>query len=305
MESPTAGVGKLLLDVERPLKERFRALFTLKALGGDEAIDWMNRAFGDQSALLKHEVAYCLGQLQSPRAVPLLGTVLQDRDHQQPIVRHEAAEALAAIGGEEAMAWVRQYTQDPAQEVAETCELAVAKLELGLKQEENQWGSKDPAPPSKEQDPSKLRASLLDESLPLFERYRAMFQLRNIGDPQCIAALTEAFKCSSALFKHEIAFVLGQAASPLASEKLLEILADENENPMVRHECAEALGDIPGLDVASLLAPYLDPCVEPIVRESCVIALDMADYNNTKEFQYANGLLQTQPNKHSTVDMEQ
>ena len=76
----------------------------------------------------------------------------------------------------------------------------------------------------------------------------------------------------------------------------------------MRHECAEALGDIPGVEIEAEMAKYLDPKVDPVVRESCVvsnpfsysffstknvssqIALDMADYNNSKEFQYANGL---------------
>ena len=77
----------------------------------------------------------------------------------------------------------------------------------------------------------------------------------------------------------------------------------------MRHECAEALGYIPGVEIEAEMAKYLDPKVDPVVRESCVvsnpfsysfffstknvssqIALDMADYNNSKEFQYANGL---------------
>ena len=36
--------------------QRFRALFTLKSIGGQNAIDWMAKAFNDESALLKHEV---------------------------------------------------------------------------------------------------------------------------------------------------------------------------------------------------------------------------------------------------------
>ena len=68
--------------------------------------------------------------------------------------------------------------------------------------------------------------------------------------------------------------MLGQVSSPLAAEQLLERLRDEQENPMVRnvyscfclflhllllillrlllqvrHEAAEALGDIPGVDM--------------------------------------------------------
>jgi len=290
--SPTAQVGNLLLCTERPLKERFRALFTLKAIGTEEAVQWMGRAFTDGSALLKHEVAYCLGQTRSPLALPILTSVLADTQGQEPIVRHEAAEALAAIGGEEALSWVTKYSQDSVQEVRETCQLALAKLALGEGESEgNVWGSHDPAPPSKEKDPVKLRSILLDESLPLFDRYRAMFSLRNIGDEQSILALTESLSCKSALFRHEVAFVLGQAASPLAKERLLERLRDEEENPMVRHECAEALGDIPGVDILTEMKAYLDPSVDSVVRESCVIALDMADYNSSAEFQYANGLV--------------
>ena len=162
------------------------------------------------------QVAYCLGQLQSDLALPILTSVLADAEGQEPIVRHEAAEALAAIGGEEALEWVKKYQEDPSQEVRETCQLALAKL--NLRQEENDgnnvegnvWGSHDPAPPSKEKDVKKLRQMLLDEDLPLFDRYRAMFSLRNIGDDESILALAAGLQGSSALFRHEIAFVLGQ-----------------------------------------------------------------------------------------------
>jgi deoxyhypusine monooxygenase len=35
------------------------------------------QAFEDKSALLKHEVAYCLGQLQDPLATPILVDILK------------------------------------------------------------------------------------------------------------------------------------------------------------------------------------------------------------------------------------
>lgn len=293
-KSSIESVGALLLNPERPLKERFRALFTLKAIGGKEAIEMMGKAFDDKSALLKHEVAYCLGQTQSTLALPILTEVLAAEVGQEPIVRHEAAEALAAIGGEEAFAWVKKYANDSSEEVRETCQLALAKLSMSeVVNDENAWGSKDPAPPSSEKDTDKLKEVLLDESINLFDRYRAMFSLRNKNDKKSILALASGLSCNSALFRHEVAFVLGQAASPLATEKLLERLKDEAENPMVRHECAEALGDIPGFDIETELSRYIHPNVDAVVRESCEIALDMADYNSSQEFQYANGLVKT------------
>merc|ERR1712133_223783 len=99
----------------------------------------MGQAFTDGSALLKHEVAYCLGQTRSPLALPILTSVLADTQGQEPIVRHEAAETLAAIGGEEALSWVSKYS---VQEVRETCQLALAKLALGEdgESEGNVWG---------------------------------------------------------------------------------------------------------------------------------------------------------------------
>jgi len=39
-----------------------------------------------------------------------------------------------------------------------------------------------------------LRETLLDESVSLFERYRAMFALRNKGDKDSVLALAEGCK---------------------------------------------------------------------------------------------------------------
>ena len=46
-----------------------------------------------------------------------------------------------------------------------------------------------------------LRLKLLDTQLALFERYRAMFALRNIGSPSAVDALAAGFSDDSALFK--------------------------------------------------------------------------------------------------------
>jgi len=292
-------VGTLLNNTDRPLKERFRALFTLKNIGGAQAIEWISKAFSDESALLKHEVAYCLGQLQDPLAIPVLVSVVSDASR-EAIVRHEAAEALGAIGGPDVLPALELYSKDPVPEVSETCKLALAKMRYQAKQGDSQevanmYGSVDPAPPSDEQDVDKLHKQLLDETLPLFDRYRAMFSLRNKADDISVKALASGLTCSSALFRHEVAFVLGQVASPCAVAELVDRLRDTQENPMVRHECAEALGGIasPEVDVETELAKYLASDIPAVVRESCVVALDMADYNNSSEFQYANSLSAT------------
>lgn len=59
---------------------------------GAEAIEWISKTFVDESALLKHELAYCLGQMQDRQAIPTLTAVLKDTQ-QEPMVRHEAGTA--------------------------------------------------------------------------------------------------------------------------------------------------------------------------------------------------------------------
>lgn len=93
-ESDILSIGRVLNDSVRPLKERFRALFTLKNIGGPTAIDQIHACFKDSSALLKHELAYCLGQMQDPAAINILMSVLEDLS-QEPMVRHEAGTCLA------------------------------------------------------------------------------------------------------------------------------------------------------------------------------------------------------------------
>ncbi len=51
--------------------------------------------------------------------------------------------------------------------------------------------SVDPAPPAEERDVGRLREALLDEARPLFDRYRAMFALRDAGGEEAALALAE------------------------------------------------------------------------------------------------------------------
>ncbi|KAK3566425.1 hypothetical protein QTP86_032373 [Hemibagrus guttatus] len=296
-----AAVGRILVDSQQELSARFRALFTLRNLGGAEAVRWISEAFSDDSALLKHELAYCLGQMQDERAIPVLETVLRDTK-QEPMVRHEAGEALGAIGNPKVLDLLKQCSKDPVIEVAETCQLAVRRLEWLMNggggggdedsegTDSNPYSSVDPAPPAQRKSVSELRTQLLDENLPLFERYRAMFALRNLGSEEAVLALGDGLQCSSALFRHEIGYVLGQMQHAASIPHLRAALENEAENAMVRHECAEALGSIGQDACLPILQRYrLDG--ERVVKESCEVALDMLEYEKSAQFQYADGLL--------------
>lgn len=287
-------VGAVLRDSERTLAERFRALFTLRNIATAQAQDQIAQCFSDPSALLQHECAYCLGQVGDPHAAPVLAAVLQDLT-QQPMVRHEAAEALGAIGDPSARDVLRKYASDGAREVAETCQLALNRIEWladkdgGKFHDNSPYHSVDPAPPRTEGSVEEWHAQLMDTSLSLFQRYRAMFALRNRGGREAALALADGLQDGSALFKHEVAYVLGQMQEEAAVRGLAERLGDLSENPMVRHECAEALGSIASEECLAVLRRFLGD-KERVVRESCEVALDMWKHHNRGDFQYANTL---------------
>mgnify|MGYP000108948568 FL=1 len=133
-----------------------------------------------------------------------------------------------------------------------------------------------------------LRQVLIDPNESLFKRYQAMFSLRNLNTDESAMALADGLDCQdSALFRHEIAFVLGQMQRPITTAKLAKVLAEKSENEMVRHECAEALGAIATEETNQILKDYLEDDTR-VVRESAIVALDVSDYNNSEQFQFLN-----------------
>lgn len=121
-----------------------------------------------------------------------------------------------------------------------------------------------------------------------------MFALRDLASPpdrptavSAVKALASGFQDPSALFRHEIAFVFGQLSHPASIPSLVEVLGNRKEASMVRHEAAEALGSLgEEKGVEEILKNFLnDP--EQVVRESVVVALDMAEYEKSQEKEYA------------------
>ncbi|XP_062092530.1 deoxyhypusine hydroxylase [Humulus lupulus] len=282
-----------LLDPTQPISERFRALFSLRNLKGSGPRNALILATRDSSNLLAHEAAFALGQMQDADAVPALIAALNDLSL-HPIVRHEAAEAIGAIGLESNVALLRNsLVLDPAQEVRETCELALQRIKQlkddGGKStvEKSPFLSVDPAAAATScLSVHQLREVLLDEEKGMYERYAALFALRNNGGDEAVAAIIDSLGSKSALLRHEVAYVLGQLQNKVASAALSDILKDVNEHPMVRHEAAEALGSIADDQSVSLLEEFsMDS--EPIVSQSCEVALSMLEYERSgKSFEY-------------------
>ncbi|KAJ2080847.1 deoxyhypusine hydroxylase [Coemansia sp. RSA 988] len=300
--SPThAKLAELVLNKtgDVSLSQRYRALFSLKALKDGEAAQIIGEALrmkGD-SDLFKHEVAYCLGQMGDKAAIPALVEAMALVDSHD-MVRHEAAESLGAISDPSVIPELEKYVNDPCKPLAETCVLALEKIrydhskdiqKLDPRPENSAYESVDPAPPTTStKSVPELKKLLCDESASLWKRYRSMFALREIGTEEAVLALAEGMEKdkSSSLFRHEIGFIFGELQHPASVPALSRILANTEEAPMVRHEAAEALGSVATPQVKSILAKYVDD-PEPVVRDSCIVALDMFDYETSGEFQYA------------------
>ncbi|KAJ8905898.1 hypothetical protein NDN08_002401 [Rhodosorus marinus] len=295
------------LDSEKSsVSIRMRTLFGLKEVAKvgvnveeevvKKAVEALASAMRDDpSSLVKHEAAYVLGQTENPLAVKYLEGTLSDIG-EDPMVRHEAAEALGAIASPDCVEILERYGSDEEQVVRETVEIALMRIaqKSGEKEltttEHPIYKSVDPAPALNESDGvEKYREMLLNRKLPLYDRYRGMFSLRNLSstDPRAVQALCEGFVDNSALFKHELAYVLGQVQSPDSVKALSKVLFDQNEHEMVRHEAAEALGSIGTRETNEILAGFLKDKAD-VVRESCEVALDITEYNQSDQLNYAD-----------------
>jgi len=368
-EKDIAAFASVLVDQSRPIRDRFRALFTLRSMTGrpgaaDALISALamktnnNNSNDDDDpaflaaaktttktcrlradALFRHEVAFALGQMQAKKATSALISVLKN-ECEHGMTRHECAEALGAIGDDSAVDVLREMHEDETQcrEVRETASLALRRIEhvtkkkkksaaivgarVGSKKETTAVGiaekedddddddvrraySVDPVPAmdaSVETDT--LAAIILDDTADIWERYGAMFALRNRAQETfglaktrenervvelCSSTLGKTLRSEtvhSALLKHEICYVLGQLRedddNDIAREALFDCLEDPNEHAMVRHEAAEAIGSRGGAGAEALLRKYLS-CEDRVVRESCEVALDMLKENQEED----------------------
>jgi deoxyhypusine monooxygenase len=277
----------------------------------DTIIDSLVRELGniEHGSLMRHEFAYVLGQLQDPKACPELEACVTN--HADCVmVRHEAAEALGAIGEPASIAVMQQVCDDSDTpvELRETCQLSIDLLEWKQRQEQRRQENKDtnpeddPAPPTcaclqtpyfsvdpglppsshhADLSTAQLGELLLQSEGPIQDRYQAMFSLRNRGGSEAVHWLCRALleDTTSALLRHEVAYVLGQVQHPESVDALEESLRRTHEHKMVRHESAEALGAIDGRwdQVERILREFTNDA-DDVVRESCLVALDAADY---------------------------
>jgi deoxyhypusine monooxygenase len=117
-----------------------------------------------------------------------------------------------------------------------------------------------------------------------------MFGLREVGTTETILALCKGLKdTTSALFRHEVAYVPGQMQDPASVPALAASLRNKDEAHMVRHEAAEVLSSVAAPEAFEVLNEFKNDPVQ-VIAESCIVALDMFEYENSDAFQYADSL---------------
>jgi deoxyhypusine monooxygenase len=279
-------------------------MFEIRGIGTLEAVNGLIETFRieKKSDLLKHEICYCLGQMntndENTKVIEEFFENVIREDHSS-IVIHEAVEGYANLNPENINALLDKFKGVDDELIGETVDLA---LELKKWNEETKCGetegldlkklkhaTNDPAPPfnpendDKYKDVEWLKTLLLNPEEPIFDRYRAMFSLREVGTDEACEALCQTLtdehspNCSP-LLKHEIGFVLGQMGhsfSKICTPYLIKAVENDKEAPVVRHECVIALGDI--TDKTEVMEKYSTDD-DDIVRESCLVAQDMVNF---------------------------
>jgi deoxyhypusine monooxygenase len=277
------------------------------------------------------QAAEALGAISSTKSLPILRHYLNDSNVS---VRETCELALKKIEFDHAPSSSSSSSSTTnKKEESEGSALARAKAQTSnqlkeIEEEEDQVDSAflpiDPAPAHSHQTQTLLSSIPLyqaqltaGDSLPLFDRYRAVFSLRNAVHAartksqaasiatekrkefnelalSAILALAKGLSDKSALFRHEICFVFGELAHPGCVESMVKVLGDDGEEEMVRHEAAEALGAVveeasenkeeAGQEVDVVMTTLqkwaTNEKAPRVVRESCLVALDEMAYNN-------------------------
>jgi deoxyhypusine monooxygenase len=295
---------QILLNDQIEIKKRMSALFTLRTLGTYDAIKSLEEVLIKEksSDLIRHEVCYCFGQMiatdENKKEIEtfLNKEVFDNPKKYNSIVLHEAAEAVGNINSENNIILLERFLDYEDDIIKETCEIAVENINWMKRTNHGQtegldkckliYKTNDPAPPfnfkhdEKYKTIDSIKSVLFNPNETCFNKYRALFTLREFNNNEAVDVLCECFDKKhnfSPLFKHEVSFILGQMClvAKNALTFLEKVLQDESEDPIVRHETALALGEI--TKSKDLLESYCKH-ENQLIRESCEIALDFIDY---------------------------
>lgn len=278
MELQNLSSDKLLklIKNEKSVSEITKILYELRNRNSEEAAIALQECMTNSSVLIDHEIAYILGQMRMSVSIPFLKSVAEDTSC-DCIVRHEAIEALGNFEDLSLIDYLQIYLDSKIDIINESAVLSIKKL-----QETNhathmlsKYHSRDPAFPF---EGGFQEAIYMFKHGSIEDKYKALFYFRDLNTPEAVNALGEGFKLSSELLRHEIAYVFGQMQNPLSVGFLCDVLEDEDEKDIVRHEAAEALGNIGDERSIDCLRKFLNSDIR-IIQESAKVGLGIFEEN--------------------------
>jgi deoxyhypusine monooxygenase len=154
-----------------------------------------------------------MGAISATESLPVLRRYLDDPERAVRETCQIAVDKIEWDHSPEGQEHAKSVARQEAQYVPSIIFFLLPFIPFLKKMPHRAYTSVDPAPPTSSllrgpasavpttQSVSELKAQLLDTSLPLFVRYRAMFALRNIGSDEAVDALSSGFDDDSALFK--------------------------------------------------------------------------------------------------------
>jgi len=288
---------------------RHEVAFALGQMRCERAIAVLSKVARDKAehGMTRHECCEALGAIGTKECLIVLREMCEDQTHRE--VRETAVLALRKVEHE-----IKRSTGAICGSKKERARIVLNGDDCEKNEdmnhddadddddddETNVVFSVDPVPAMDDSVGTEQLAKIIcDDAENIWERYAAMFALRNraqktFGLPKtrerellvnlCSETLGKALRTGkSALLKHEICYVLGQLRDDYDNESaktaLFACLEDSEEHAMVRHEAAEAIGSRGGEGAEVILKKYSHAECK-IVRESCEVALDMLHENN-------------------------
>ena len=93
MAPSLSALRSVLLDISQPIAKRTHAAFNLRTNGSEESASIIAEALVNKndSSLMRHELAYILGQMQHSHVCDILIRILEE-ESEDILVRHESAE---------------------------------------------------------------------------------------------------------------------------------------------------------------------------------------------------------------------
>lgn len=131
---------------------------------------------------------------------------------------------------------------------------------------------------------------LVDGKTPIGDRYKAIFELKNIPTPEAVQLMVKSFDAlgDSELLKHELVYTLGQLNEsfyPLVKSFLFQKVESPLEPRLVRHEAAEAIANYFDEDSVALYEKHQASEVEYLAM-TCQIALYKVTHDSKNREKY-------------------